>query len=131
MYIDKTRKGQESRVTREKSGGRSASSASLAVDLELARTEIRGLREERDKLKDVLRRNLGQQLEQVDSGDLKTRLDELLIANRQLEERLSTALKHLKETQEKLEETELDLAGARAGITQMMRDRAVLPASPS
>ncbi|MER5356554.1 DUF6262 family protein [Kitasatospora sp. NPDC002551] len=126
-HIDKARKGQESTATRERSGGRSASSASLAVDLELARTEIRSLREERDKLKDVLRRNLGQQLQQADSGDLKARMDELLTANHQLEERLSAALKELKKTQSKLEESELDLAGARAGIAQMMRDRAVRP----
>ncbi len=126
-HIDKARKGQESTATRERSGGRSASSASLAVDLKLARTEIRSLREERDKLKGVLRRNLGQQLQQADSGDLKARMDELLTANHQLEERLSAALKELKKTQSKLEETELDLAGARAGITQMMRDRAARP----
>ncbi|MDH6710489.1 hypothetical protein P3T27_007239 [Kitasatospora sp. MAA19] len=56
-------------------------------------------------------------------------MDGLLTANHQLEERLSAALKELEKTQEKLEETEIDLVGARAGITQMMRDRAVLPAS--
>ncbi|MGW2864502.1 hypothetical protein [Streptomyces sp. NPDC001205] len=61
----------------------------------------------------------------------KPRMDGLLTANHQLEERLSAALKDLKKTQPKLEETELDLAGARACITQMMWGRAVRPTSPS
>lgn len=130
-HIDKARKGQLSKAARGETGSRSASTASLAVDLELARAEIRNLRDERDKLKDVVRRNLGQQLDQAGSGDLKARLDEILAANHKLEERLSAAIKELKETQGKLVETELDLAGARAGITQMMRDRAVAYGSPS
>lgn len=100
-----------------------ASSASLSVDLELARTEIRNLREERDKLKAVVRRNLGQQLEQADRGDLKARAEELLTANQQLGEGLSTALTELEETRSQLEETEPNLAGARAAIAQMMRQR--------
>ncbi|MFJ2194269.1 DUF6262 family protein [Kitasatospora sp. NPDC087861] len=122
-HIDKARKGQASTTTREKAGGRAPSAASLAVDLELARAEIRNLREERDKLKGVVRRSLGQQLEQASSGDAAARIQELLTANQQLEERLSATLAELQETREKLEMTELDLDGARAGIAQMMREQ--------
>ncbi|GAA2158430.1 hypothetical protein GCM10009760_61420 [Kitasatospora kazusensis] len=122
-HIDKTLKGQASTTAREKVGGRATSAASLAVDLELARAEMRNLREERDKLKDVVRRNLGQQLEQASSSEAVARIQELLTANQQLEERLSAALAELQEAREKLEMTELDLDGARAGIAQMMREQ--------
>ncbi|MFI5642724.1 DUF6262 family protein [Streptomyces goshikiensis] len=122
-HIDKARKGQEFKNARAKAGGRATSAASLAVDLELARAEMRNLREERDKLKDVVRRNLGRQLEQAGSNDAAARVQELLAANQQLEKRLSAALTELQEAREKLEMTELDLDGARAGIAQMMREQ--------
>jgi hypothetical protein len=59
------------------STGASVSSAGLKTDLALARQEITALREERDKLKDAVRRQLGQQLDQVGTGKLVARIDEL------------------------------------------------------
>jgi outer membrane protein TolC len=50
------------------------SAASLRTDLELARQEIRDLRAERDKLRETIRRQLGQQLDTISTKDLTTRI---------------------------------------------------------
>ncbi|MFD9607531.1 hypothetical protein [Streptomyces sp. NPDC059970] len=56
----------------------------MKTDLALARQEITALREERDKLKDAVRRQLGQQLDQVGTGELAARIDELSRQNAEL-----------------------------------------------
>ncbi|MEV8312374.1 hypothetical protein AB0P36_35090 [Streptomyces flavidovirens] len=56
----------------------------MKTDLALARQEITALREERDKLKDAVRRQLGQQLDQVGTGELVARIDELSRQNAEL-----------------------------------------------
>ncbi|WP_353850173.1 DUF6262 family protein [Streptomyces phaeoluteigriseus] len=50
-HIEAARKGQKGTQRRERQSGTSVSAASLAVDLELARAELKRLREERDRLK--------------------------------------------------------------------------------
>jgi hypothetical protein len=47
--------------------GSPASAASLATDLQLAREQIKQLRNERDKLREHIRLQLGQQLEEIPS----------------------------------------------------------------
>ncbi|MGW2541250.1 DUF6262 family protein [Kitasatospora sp. NPDC001574] len=70
-YIEAARASQAKTEAKRKTSGTRASAASLAVDLELARAEIKDLREERDRLKAAVQRNLGQQLDQA-HGDLAT-----------------------------------------------------------
>lgn len=53
-----------------------ASAADLKTDLAPARQEITTLREGRDKLKDAVRRQLGQRLDQIGTGELVARIGE-------------------------------------------------------
>ncbi len=53
----------------ERQAGTSASAASLTVDLELARAELKRIREERDRLRAKVQRGLGQQVAQ--SGNIE------------------------------------------------------------
>jgi len=64
-HIEAARKGQQGVQRRERQSGMSASAASLAVDLELARAELTRLRQERDQLKAKVQRALGHQIDQV------------------------------------------------------------------
>jgi hypothetical protein len=75
--IEAARKSQQGAQRRERQSGTSASSASLVVDLELARTELRNLRQERDRLKAKVQRGLGQQVEQAGNVELERRIREL------------------------------------------------------
>lgn len=66
------------------------SAAGLKTDLQLARQEITALRSEPDRLNEVLRRQLRQQLEQGAAGDLVAWIDELVRQNQELSaERMS------------------------------------------
>ncbi|MEV0173167.1 DUF6262 family protein [Streptomyces sp. NPDC050803] len=121
-HIDKARAQQARRPSHDRQCGGTASTASLRTDLELFRTEIRTLREERDKLKAALQRSLGQQLDQSATKDLVARIDELTSHNHEL----STQLQHVRQdnTQltRRLEEAEDDLAAARTSLRRMIRD---------
>ncbi|MBB5159081.1 hypothetical protein [Saccharopolyspora phatthalungensis] len=64
-HIEAARVSQQGVRRRERRSGASASAASLAVDLELARVELRTLRQERDRLKAKIQRSLGHQVEQA------------------------------------------------------------------
>lgn len=121
-YIENARKGQTRKAARGETGGPRASAAGLAVDLELARGEIRTLREERDHLKGVVRRSLGQQFDQAGTGDLITRVNELLAANRRLEDQLATVIAVRDELEQSLEAAMEEVATVRMAMTQIMRD---------
>ena len=97
-------------------------SAGAALYLELARGEIRTLREERDHLKGVVRRSLGQQLDQAGAGDLITRVNELLAANQRLEDQLATVTAVRDELEQSLEAAMEEVATVRMAMTQTMRD---------
>jgi hypothetical protein len=71
--------------------GLAASAASLSTDLELARTQPRELRAERDKLWRQIRLQLGSQLEQVRAQTLADRTDELTAHNQRLADQHSQA----------------------------------------
>ncbi|MEU3069917.1 DUF6262 family protein [Streptomyces sp. NPDC006906] len=121
-HIDKARAQQASRPARDRQSGGTASTASLRTDLELSRTEIRTLREERDKLKAARQRSLGQQLDQAATKDLVARIDELTSHNHELSTQLQQVQQDNTQLQRRLEEAEDDLAAARTGLRRMLRD---------
>jgi hypothetical protein len=93
----------------------------LKTDPELARQEITALRGERNKLKDALRRQLGQQLDQAAAGDSVAHVDELTRQNQQLTTERDALKRENTELAEKLEETEEDLGAARTSLREMIR----------
>jgi hypothetical protein len=76
-HIEAARRGQLTTRCREHRSGKSAGTASLAVDLELARAELRRVRDERDRLKATVQRSLGQQVIQTGNIVLEKRIREL------------------------------------------------------
>ncbi|MFJ3939928.1 DUF6262 family protein [Streptomyces parvus] len=101
--------------------GRPVGMASLRTDLEMARHEIASLRQERDTLKDLVRRNLGQQLDQVGTGELVARVNELTGQLNELKAEKDLWMREKNDLQEKLAEAVEDLAGARISLRQMVR----------
>jgi hypothetical protein len=102
--------------------GLTLSAASLRTDLELARQEIRDLRADRDKLRDAIRRQLGQQLDAISAKDLTTRLGELTRHNQQLADQASRAAADSHALRARVAELEADLAAARTSLRRMIRD---------
>ncbi|MCX4501622.1 DUF6262 family protein [Streptomyces anulatus] len=121
-HIGKARAQQASRLARDRQSGGNPSTASLRTDLELSRTEIRTLREERDKLKAALQRSLGQQLDQAATKDLVARIDELISHNHELSTQLQQVRQDNTQLSQRLEEAEDDLAAARISLRRMIRD---------
>lgn len=120
-HIEAARVNQEQGVRRGREGGSSASTAGLKTDLKLARQEITALRGERDKLKDALRRQLDQQLDQTAAGDLVARIDELTRQYQLLATERDALRRENSELAQKLEEAEEDLAAARTSLREMIR----------
>ncbi|MET9661486.1 DUF6262 family protein [Streptomyces sp. NPDC006510] len=112
------------------STGASVSSAGLKTDLALARQEITALREEQDKLKDAVRRQLGQQLDQVGTGELVARIDELSRQNAEPTAERDALTRGKAEWEEKLAEAEEDRDAARASLRRMMRRKNTNPDAP-
>ncbi|MBC2637435.1 MULTISPECIES: DUF6262 family protein [unclassified Rhodococcus (in: high G+C Gram-positive bacteria)] len=110
--------------------GSAVGAAGLKTDLALARHEIAELRHERDQLKDVVRRQLGHQLDQVGTSELVARVDELTCQNSELTARVDALQRSNTDLQEKLTESEDDLQAARTSLRRMIRTRpAPSPAS--
>jgi chromosome segregation ATPase len=120
-HIEKARCQQASRPAQERLTRATTSSSSIRTDLELARAEIQALRQERDQLKGVVQRSLGQQLEQVASKDLVARIDELTLHNHELTARLNQIQGENRELQRRLRESEDDVAAVRSNLRRMIR----------
>ncbi|MGW4217397.1 DUF6262 family protein [Streptomyces bacillaris] len=122
-HIEAARNAQGRVQANDRRGGGAATSASLSTDLELARVEVRSLREERDRLKAAVQRGLGQQVAQAGQADLVARIDELTAANQGLADQLAQAEAHRHSLQAVLTETQDDLAAARTALRNMMREQ--------
>ena len=122
-HIEAARKSQQSAQRHERQAGTAASSASLRVDLELARTELRNLRQERDRLKAKVQRGLGQQVEQAGNVELERRIcelgDELQQRDRELEAARSEAQRLATDLEAALDE----VGGLRVALRQMTRQQ--------
>lgn len=115
-YIAQAARSQAASLPGPRGGGSRASSASVAVDLELARQEISRLRAEREKLLDTVRRNLGQQLGQRPASDLADRVNEL-------EGRLAETTAECDQLRAALEDAHEALAVKDAMMKKLMRQR--------
>ncbi|WP_329356517.1 DUF6262 family protein [Streptomyces anulatus] len=122
-HIESARKGQNGTKSRQKSEGSTASTASLATDLELTRAELRRVREDRDRLKKAVQRGLGQQIDQAGSADLIARIDELTSQLQQRDEALAAVTTAREQLQTALTEAQDDLIAVRSALRNMMRDQ--------
>jgi predicted nuclease with TOPRIM domain len=121
-HIQAAIKRQAAQPVTDHRAGLAPSAASLRTDLELARQEIRDLRAERDKLRDGIRRQLGQQLDAISAKDLTTRIGELTRRNQQLADQASRAAADSQALRARVAELEADLAAARTSLRRMIRD---------
>ncbi len=101
--------------------GRAVATAGLRTDLELSRAEVRALRQERDKLRTALQRNLGHQLDHTAAKDLIERIDELTRQNQQLSSERDEATQRCQQLEQQLRDTEDDLAATRTNLRRMIR----------
>ncbi|QIZ37235.1 DUF6262 family protein [Saccharopolyspora sp. ASAGF58] len=124
-HIEAARKTQQGVRRRERQSGTSASTASLAVDLELTRAELRRTREERDRLRAKVQRGLGQQVAQAGNVELEKRIRELGDELQQRNAALAKAWSERDELQGKLSEAEDTVAALRRSLKQMMRDQRI------
>lgn len=122
-HIEAARKSQQGVQRREQQSGASASPASLVVDLELARAELRNLRQERDRLKAKVQRGLGQQVEQAGHVELERRIRELGDELQQRDRELTASRSEAKRLATELETALDEVGGLRAALKQMTRQQ--------
>lgn len=94
----------------------------LRAELADARAEIRDLRDERERLRLRLQRNLGEQINATSKRELLERLRVLEDENKQLQKTLRTANDELAAARRELEQSQAELDGARLALRQMMRN---------
>ncbi|WP_240512787.1 DUF6262 family protein [Streptomyces griseoruber] len=118
---------QSHEPAKARSQGRQTSPASLTTDLALAREEISSLRDERDRLREAVRQQLGQQLDQVSNRQLTDRVSELTEQVRQLERSEAQARTEAEQLGSRVAELQADLAAARTSLRKMIRQQAGPP----
>ncbi|MFE9934598.1 DUF6262 family protein [Streptomyces sp. NPDC005533] len=96
--------------------------ATLRTELDLARQEIRGLREEREQLRQALQHQLGQQLDALSTSALTGRVDELTRHNQQLAHQLRQATDENTALNARAASLEQDLEAARTSLRRMIRN---------
>ena len=121
-HIEAAMKAQTRTERRTRQAGTTASAASLSTDLEMARAEIKALREERDRLKKAVQRLLGAQLEQSGTKELTERVNELLTATERLAAERDQARAERDDLTRKLTKTEDDLDAARQAGRRMLKE---------
>lgn len=97
------------------------SAASLSTDLQLARTEIKQLRAERDKLKEVIARQVGAKVEAVPVTELKERIRDLNRSNGDLVSQARALEARVRELEVELEQALDQVASTREALKKMMR----------
>jgi hypothetical protein len=129
VYADGVREHVQTAIARQahqpaaaQRDGRQASSASLRTELATTRAEVAELRAERDRLRNALRANLGQQLDQVSNRHLTERITELTEQARVLERSEAEARAHNAQLTDRVAELEADLAAARTSLRSVMRE---------
>ena len=97
------------------------SAASLRVDLEHARHEVRTLNNQVRHLQHAVGRRLGAELEAVDPADLLTRVRNLEQHNIDLADQLATSEQRRRFAEDELGTTTADLAAARETLRRTIR----------
>jgi hypothetical protein len=98
----------------------SPSPLSLRTELEIARQEIKELRDERDRLQAALHHQLGQQLDAIHAPDTASRAD-LNALNQDLTRRLEEAASENATFRSRITALEEDLIAARTSLRRMIR----------
>lgn len=96
--------------------------ATLRTELELARQEIRALREERDQMRQALQHQLGQQLDDLSATALSGRVDELTCHNQRLADQLRQTTDENTALKARVASLDQDLAAARTSLRRMIRN---------
>ncbi|WNI16955.1 DUF6262 family protein [Actinacidiphila sp. ITFR-21] len=122
QYIDKARGQQELAGDRGTETGTAVSQGSLAVDLQLARAELKAVVKERDELRDALRRKLGQQVESAASEDVAARVRVLEEDARSRNRELAALSEERDRLQEELAEAQDDLIASREARRRLMQE---------
>lgn len=97
------------------------SAASLRVDLQHARHEVRTLKNQVRQLQQAVGRRLGAELEAVDPADLLARVRDLEQHNLDLADQLATSEQRRRLSEDELGTTTADLAAARETLRRTIR----------
>jgi hypothetical protein len=101
--------------------GEPVTQASLRADLAVARTEIRRLRAESDKLRSRLRLRLGAEIDGPDHAGLITRVATLEAASRQFAAERDARAAEASHAQRRIRELEDELTAARESLRRAIR----------
>ncbi|MFF0277844.1 DUF6262 family protein [Streptomyces sp. NPDC004330] len=96
--------------------------ATLRAELELARQEVRDLRDEKERMRQALRNQLGQQLDALGTKDLTERVDHLTRDNQRLQDALRQATEDNHALHSQVTSLEADLGAARTSLRRMIRE---------
>jgi DNA repair exonuclease SbcCD ATPase subunit len=121
-HVDAAIRRQSAQPAQDQRTGRTVSAASLRADLELARQQIRQLRDERGKLREHLRLQLGHQLDQLHSKTLIDRIDELTTHSQRLADQHRQATADNQQLRRRITELEDNLTAARTSLRRMIRE---------
>ncbi|TDD02965.1 hypothetical protein E1292_22315 [Nonomuraea deserti] len=121
-HVEAAMAGQAKAARRAARAGGSASAASLACDLELARAQLKELRDERDQLKAAVQRHLGAALETAGTAELTARINELLAHGERLAAELGAAEAENRKLKSELATAEDNLTAARAKLKKMIKE---------
>lgn len=119
-HIEAAQQRQQPKATR--SAGNRTPNAMLLTEIELARQEVRDLREENERMRQALRHQLGQQLDALGTKDLTERLDHLTRDNQRLQDTLRQATEDNHALHSRVATLEADLGAARTSLRRMIRE---------
>jgi chromosome segregation ATPase len=125
-HVEAARKSQAGRTAREQRAGTTASTASLATDLELTRAELRRTRDERDRLKAKVQRGLGHQVTQAGTTELAARIKDLTARIGRQDAELAQARTLIAGLTAERDTALDDIAGLRTALRQMTRQQNAL-----
>jgi chromosome segregation ATPase len=125
-HVEAARKGQATRTARQQRAGTTASTASLATDLEITRDELRRTRDERDRLKAKVQRGLGHQVTQAGTTELAARIKDLTSRIGQQDTELAWARTQIKELTAERDTALDEIGGLRTALRQMTRQQNTL-----
>ena len=120
-HIEAARRRQTRAATSDARAGAQQPRPDGKLEQQLLQQDNRRLREEVERLKAAVRRNLGQQLDQFGAADLGTRVDELTADNHRLQNELDKAQALVTDLTTQLNEAHDDLTAARTSIRQLIR----------
>jgi chromosome segregation ATPase len=119
-HIEAAQQRQQPKVTRP--AETRTPNATLRTELELARQEVRDLREEKERMRQALRHQVGQQLDALGTKDLTERVDHLARDNQRLQDTLRQATEDNHALRSRVTSLEADLGAARTSLRRMIRE---------